>query len=178
MRIQEVYSEEEALALAIHLLALGLQPVDGMLSDGTIFMITLKHRAVHIALGPVAKAVLLERHGVFRDMPLTLESGVIASLAQHIAYRRQVARHIVDESIVRIVEHAGLGNMPTGIDNRARRGRDIRAGIMFLERSTYLAQSLASGIVATHRILLHIGLLVAGYKNNVVLAIGIRRWLN
>ena len=44
---------------------------------------------------------------------------------------------------------------------------------MFLERGTYLAQTLPCGIVTAGGILLHVSLLIGGDEDDVVLAVAI-----
>ena len=110
-------------------------------------------------------------------MPFTLEGGVVASIAEHVTYGRKITRHVFDKSVVRVVEHTGLGDVATGIDHRPTRCRYIRASIVLLECRTNLAQTLTGGIVAIGGILLHISLLIGGDEDDVVLAVGIRRRL-
>jgi len=66
----------------------------------------------------------------------------------------------------------------TCVDNRTARRGDVGTGIVLLERGAHLAQTLTGSIVAACRILLHVSLLVAGDKHDVVLAVAVGLGLN
>ena len=106
-------------------------------------------------------------------MPLALEGRIVAGLAQHVADSGKIGGHVGLEGIVGVVEHTGLGDVATRIDNRAAAGRHVGTGIVLLERGTYLAQPLAGGIVAASGVLLHVSLLIGGDEDDVVLAVAI-----
>ena len=52
------------------------------------------------------------------EMPLALVSSVVATSAKHIPDRIDLRAHALDPREVGVVEHSGVLDMLTGIDNR------------------------------------------------------------